>query len=347
MQGLILAAGESTRLRPITLGIPKPLIYLAGKTLIDYSIEKLESFNVKDIGILIGYFGKLIKEYLEEKYGKKFTFIEQPERLGIAHAIHLAIENNFIKDSFLTYLSDNLFFEKFNEIDFENYDVFVFLTKVKDPSRFGVAIVKDDRIEKLIEKPKEFISDLALTGLYYFRDPDLVEKAFSTLKPSKRGEYEITELIQWFINNDYKVGYKIISGWWKDVGTKESLLEALYYLLDKIEEKSYHEEKNVVGRVLIERGAEVEGIVIGPAYIGKNVYISKDSFIFPFSSIEENSQILSGKLSYSLIQPNTKIDIKSATLIKSIVGSDSSIISKDDLKKEVEMFVSAFSSIIF
>ena len=143
----------------------------------------------------------------------------QEKRLGIAHAIHIAIEQGFIDKPFVVYLGDNILsagikkhVQRFVE---ERSDVYILLSRVKDPSRFGVAIISDGRVAKLIEKPKEFVSDLALVGVYFFRDPDLVEKAFRTLKPSWRGEYEITELIQWFIDNGYRVDFDIVSGWWK------------------------------------------------------------------------------------------------------------------------------------
>ncbi len=139
----------------------------------------------------------------------------QEERLGIAHAIHLAIEHGFINKPFVTYLGDNIlaggidgYLRRFVE---EEPDVYILLCRVRDPSRFGVAVVRDGRVVKLAEKPKEFISDLAVIGVYFFRDPDLVEKAFGSLKPSWRGEYEITELIQWFIDRGYRVEYDIVS----------------------------------------------------------------------------------------------------------------------------------------
>jgi len=145
--------------------------------------------------------------------------LTQEKRLGIAHAIHIAIEQGFIDKPFVVYLGDNILsagikkhVQRFVE---ERSDVYILLSRVKDPSRFGVAIISDGRVAKLIEKPKEFVSDLALVGVYFFRDPDLVEKAFRTLKPSWRGEYEITELIQWFIDNGYRVDFDIVSGWWK------------------------------------------------------------------------------------------------------------------------------------
>ncbi|MEM5830513.1 MAG: glucose-1-phosphate thymidylyltransferase [Candidatus Aenigmatarchaeota archaeon] len=348
MQGLILAAGESTRLRPLTLGVPKPLIYILGKTLIDYSIEKLREFKIKEIGIVIGYLGKLIKEYLETKYKEKFYFVEQKERLGIANAIYLAIENGFIKEPFVTYLSDNLFIENFDSIreELEKFDVFVVLCKVKDPYRFGVAVIEDHRIKKLVEKPKEKISEYALTGIYYFRDPDLVKKAYSYLKPSNRGEYEITELIQWFIDRGYSVGYKITEKWWKDVGTKESLLDAVRFLLDKNEIENI-EEENIKGRVIIDEKAEVYGKVYGPAYIGKNVIIEKDAIIYPYTSIEENSKIISGKIQFSLIQPNVLADVKEFIITNSIIGNNSRLIAKNSLyAREISAFISAYSEII-
>jgi glucose-1-phosphate thymidylyltransferase len=253
-KGLVLAAGEGSRLRPFTFSRPKHLIPLLGKPMIRYAIDDLVASGVRDIGVVVGYFGDLIRDALGNgsSFGARLTYIVQERRLGIAHAIHLAIEHEFIDKPFVVYLGDNILsrgvekhLKKFVE---SGSDVYILLSKVKDPSRFGVAVIRDGKVVKLVEKPKKFISDLALVGVYFFRDPDLVEKAFKTLRLSWRGEYEITELIQWFIDNGHKVDYDIVSGWWKDVGTYEGLLEALYLLLDNVDERV---EGEVKARLLV------------------------------------------------------------------------------------------------
>jgi len=351
LKGLVLAAGEGSRLRPFTFSRPKHLIPLLGKPMIRYAVDDLAEAGVRDIGVVVvGYFGDLIREALGDgsDIGVKFTYIVQEKRLGIAHAIHLAIDQGFIDRPFVVYLGDNILsggiekhVQRFVE---ENSDVYILLSRVKDPSRFGVAIISNGRVAKLIEKPKQFVSDLAVVGVYFFRDPDLVEKAFKTLKPSWRGEYEITELIQWFIDNGYRVDYDIASGWWKDVGTYEGLLEALYLLLDSIGEKVEGDVKGeVIGRVVVEKDAVVEGRVYGPAYIGEDVYVGRNAVVEHFVSVEQGSRILSGSLSRSLVLDEALVDAGGLRLRDSVVGSRSVIRARGDFRGEARFVVSDYS----
>ena len=352
LKGLVLAAGEGSRLRPFTFSRPKHLIPLLGKPMIRYAIDDLVSAGVRDIGVVVGYFGDLIREALGDgsSFGAKLTYIVQEKRLGIAHAIHLAIEQGFIDKPFVVYLGDNILshgigkhLKRFVE---SGSDVYILLSRVKDPSRFGVAVIRDGKVVKLVEKPKEFISDLAVVGVYFFRDPDLVEKAFKTLKPSWRGEYEVTELIQWFIDNGYRVDYDIVSGWWKDVGTYEGLLEALYLLLDDVVERVEGEVRGeVVGRVVVEKGAVVEGKVYGPAYIGRNTYIGRNAVVEHFVSVEQGSKISSGSLTRSLVLDNAVIDVDGLRLVDSVVGSNTVIKSSRELRGEARIVVSDYSQV--
>jgi len=350
LKGLILAAGEGSRLRPFTFSRPKHLIPLLGKPMICYAAEDLVRAGVRDIGVVVGYFGDMIKEVLGDgsAFGARFTYLTQEKRLGIAHAIHIAIEQGFIDKPFTVYLGDNILsagikkhVQRFVE---GRSDVYILLSRVKDPSRFGVAIISDGRVAKLIEKPKEFLSDLALVGVYFFRDPDLVEKAFRTLRPSWRGEYEITELIQWFIDNNYRVDFDVVSGWWKDVGTYDGLLEALYLLLDSVSERVEGDVRGeVVGRVVVEKGAVVEGRVYGPAYIGKEVYVGRGAILEHFVSIERGSKILSGTVTRSLVLDNAVIDVNGLRLVDSVVGSNTVIKSSRELRGEAKFIVSDYS----
>jgi glucose-1-phosphate thymidylyltransferase len=195
MKGLVLAGGVGSRLRPFTFSVPKHLIPILGRAMIEYPIEHLVKAGVRDIGVVVGYLGDMIRGFLGDgsRYGARFTYIVQERRLGIAHAVHLAIEYGFVDRPFVVYLGDNIladgiagYVERFVE---GGYDVYILLCRVRDPSRFGVAVVRDGRIVKLVEKPKEFVSDLAVVGVYFFRDPDLVERAFRTLRSSWRGEW--------------------------------------------------------------------------------------------------------------------------------------------------------------
>jgi glucose-1-phosphate thymidylyltransferase len=350
LKGLVLAAGEGSRLRPFTFSRPKHLIPLLGKPMIRYAIDDLVTSDIRNIGVVVGYFGDLIKEVLGDgsSLNVRFTYIVQGRRLGIAHAIHLAIEQRFIDKPFVVYLGDNILsngiekhLKRFVE---SNSDVYILLSKVKDPSRFGVAIIRDGKVVKLVEKPKEFVSDLAVVGVYFFRDPDLVEKAFKTLKPSWRGEYEVTELIQWFIDNGYRVDYDIVSGWWKDVGTYEGLLEALYMLLDDVDERIEGEVRGeVVGRVVVESGAVVEGKVYGPAYIGRNTYIGRNAVVEHFVSVEQGSKISSGSLTRSIVLDEAVVDVNGLRLRDSVVGSKSVVKARSNLYGEARLIISDYS----
>jgi glucose-1-phosphate thymidylyltransferase len=352
LKGLVLAAGEGSRLRPFTFSRAKHLIPLLGKPMIRYAIDDLINSGVRDIGVVVGYFGDLIREVLGNGsgFGARLNYIIQDRRLGIAHAIHLAIEHGFIDKPFIAYLGDNILssgVRKHLETFLEHEsDVYILLSRVKDPSKFGVAVLKDGKVAKLAEKPKEFISDLAVTGVYIFRDPDLVRKAFKTLKPSWRGEYEITELIQWFIDNGYRVDHDVITGWWKDVGTYEGLLEALYLLLDNVNEKIEGDIRGeVTGRVIVEKGALVEGRVYGPAYIGKEVVIGRNALVEHFVSIEQGAKVLSGSLTRSLILDNALVDVNGLRLIDSVAGSHTIIESSRELRGEARLIISDYSQI--
>ena len=353
LKGLILAGGIGSRLRPITFSTPKHLIPLLGKAMIEYPLEQLIEAGIRNIGIVVGYLGNMIIDYLGNgsRYEANFTYIRQEERLGIAHAIYLSISCGYIDGPFIVYLGDNVLAKGITKYVSEfiqrDYDVYILLSRVKDPRHFGVAVIKDGKIVKLVEKPREPISDLAVVGLYMFRDPELVKKAFKTLKPSWRGEYEITELIQWFIDNGYSVGFEEVKGWWKDIGTPESLLEAIYFLLDNVETNVIRGEVmgRIVGRVIVDDGAVVEGDVYGPAYIGKNAYVGGNATIDHYSSIERNAKILSGYIMRSLVLDNTLIDIGRFRLKDSIIGRQSVISIKTNSFGEAQIITSDFSKI--
>jgi len=349
-KGLVLAGGEGTRLRPLTFSTPKHLIPLLGKAMIEYPIGHLVEAGVYDIGVVVGYLGRLIEDYLGDgsRYGARLRYIKQEERLGIAHAIHLAIEEGFLDSPFIVYLGDNILaggivsaVKRFRE---GGYDAYVMLTRVRDPSRFGVAVVRDGRIVRLVEKPREPISDLAVIGVYFFRDPELVEKAFRSLRPSWRGEYEVTDLIQWFIDRGYRVGYDLVTGWWKDVGTPEGLLEALYLLLDTAEPRLEGEVSGeVMGRVIVEKGALVEGRVYGPAYIGRGVHVGRGARVEHYVSLEAGARLVSGGASRSLVLDESLIDIGGLRLVDSVVGRRARVVCRRELRGEMRLAVSDYS----
>ncbi|WP_243665525.1 glucose-1-phosphate thymidylyltransferase [Vulcanisaeta sp. JCM 16159] len=332
INGVILVAGEGTRLRPLTYTLPKPLIPIMGKPLVTRIIEGLMSNGISNIYVVVGHLGFLFRQALGDGSGMgvSIKYAEQRERLGIAHAIHRAIEEG-ANGELIVHLGDNYFGEGLNRFIREfrdgDYDVYVVLTKHKDLTRFGNAVIKDGKIVRLIEKPREPPpNSLVMTGIYMFRDSRDVERAFSTLKPSARGEYEITDLIQWFIDNGRRVGYSVTNSWWKDMGTPQDILDLLYLMLDEAKQRIEGEVRGEVnGRVIIERGAVIEGRVHGPAYIGRGSVIGKDTVIEHYVDVESNVSINGGSLSRSLILNDASLELGRARLIDSIIGPKSLI----------------------
>ena len=265
MKSIILCAGKGTRLRPLTHTSAKHLIPIANKPVLFYAIEAIRDCGVKDIGIIIGETGEDIKNELREgsKWGVNISYIEQKEALGLAHAVSVA--KDFLgEEKFLMYLGDNLlkngvenYAEKFIQ---GNYNAFVLLNEVDNPRQFGVAELKEGRVVRVVEKPKEPVSNLALIGVYFF-DKN-VHQAIKSIKPSARGELEITDAIQWMIDKGYKVGAEVIKGWWKDTGKPDDILEANRLILEDIERdvsgaKVVDEVSQISGRVKIGKESEI------------------------------------------------------------------------------------------
>ena len=341
MKGLVLVAGKGTRLRPLTHTGPKHLIPLAGKPMMQYAIEHLVDAGIRNIGIVVGYKKEKIIDFFKDgsKFNARFDYIIQEPQLGIAHAIKVA--RNYIGDEpFIVYLGDNILREGIRqyvkEFESSDLDAMILLAWVKDPTRFGVVEIKDGKIVRLVEKPKVPPSNYALVGVYFFRES--IFEAIEHLKPSWRGEFEITDAIQWLIDNGHKVHYEIIKGWWKDTGRPEDLLEALYLILDEINHHIDGEIENnadIIGRVHIKRGTIIKSgaIIRGPVYIGENCIIDSDTYIGPYTSIENNVKISGGEISNSLILDNCFIELSEEDrIIDSIIGSGS-IIKKSNKKR--------------
>ena len=316
MKSIILCAGKGTRLRPLTHTSAKHLIPIANKPALFYAIEAISKCGIKDMGIIIGETGEDIKRELREggKWGVNISYIEQKEALGLAHAVSVA--KDFLgEEKFLMYLGDNLlkngverYADKFIQ---GNYNAFVLLTEVDDPRQFGVAELEEGRVVRVVEKPKEPVSNLALIGVYFF-DKN-VHQAIKSIKPSTRGELEITDAIQWMIDKGYKVGAEVIKGWWKDTGKPDDILEANRLILEDIERdvgeaKVVDEASQISGRVKIGKGSEIiNSKIVGPVIIGNRVKID-DSYIGPFTSLSDGVEVRKSEIEYSVILENTKIN---------------------------------------
>jgi len=329
MKGIILHGGAGTRLRPLTFSGPKQLIPIANKPVSQYVLEDLISCGIKDIAIILGeIFPELVKEHYGDgsKFGAKITYIYQGKPLGIAHAISLCKE--FVgKEKFIVYLGDNLlqngiknYLEKFIN---EDYDAFILLKEVEDPTKFGVAQFDEKgKIIKLIEKPKIPPSKYALVGVYFFKP--ILFNIIKDLKPSWRGELEITDAIQLMLEYGYNVGYSFVKGWWLDTGKKDDILYANVLILDekaKSNIKGEIENSKIIGRVEIEENSKIINSEIrGPCIIGKDCLI-QDSFIGPYTSIGNGTKIINSSIEHSIILENS--------FIKGIEKLDDSIIGKN------------------
>ncbi|MCI4455211.1 MAG: glucose-1-phosphate thymidylyltransferase [Sulfolobus sp.] len=328
MQGVILHGGQGTRLRPLTHTGPKQLIKVAGKPVSQWVLEQLRDAGIRDIVIILGDNNpnKVVEYYGDgSRFGVKITYVYQGKARGLADAVY-RVKDVITEDRFLVYLGDNIvpYDDLSSFLSFKG-SASILLAKVDNPNRFGVAVIKEGKVVKLVEKPKERISDLALVGVYGFTREifDVIED----LKPSWRGELEITDAIQGLIDRGKEVEYRIIDGWWKDTGTPKDILEANSFLLDKYAERKIEGEvrdSSVDGRVIIEKGALVENSTIrGPAYIGKGTKII-NSYIGPFTSIGDDCEVKNSEIEYSVVLDNVKVE--GVSMMDSLVGNNSSVV---------------------
>lgn len=325
MKGLVLSGGTGTRLRPITHTSAKQLIPIANKPVLFYVLEQIKDAGIKEVGIVVGETKKEVMEAVGDgsRFGLKMTYIEQEAPLGLAHAVK--ISRDFLRDEdFVMFLGDNLVKDGIknfvDEFKAEKPNSLILLARVPEPQRFGVAELSDGKIIRLVEKPKVPPSDLALVGVYLF-DKNIF-KAVDNIKPSFRGELEITDAIQYLIEKGFEVKPHIIDGWWKDTGKLEDILEANRIMLSEIKRKikgKVDSESEIVGEVIIEKGAEVvRSTVRGPAIIGENSRIV-DSYIGPFTSIYYETDIIKSEIEHSVILEKVKLN-GVARLEDSLIG---------------------------
>ncbi len=349
MKGLILSGGKGTRLRPLTHTSAKQLIPVANKPVLFYGIEALTAAGITDLGIVVGETRKEVEEAVGDgsRWGAKVTYIPQEAPLGLAHAV--LISKPFLQsDPFIMYLGDNLIVDGVKKFvkDYQKNksNALILLVKVPNPKQFGVAELKDGRVINLVEKPRNPKSDLALVGVYMFDEN--IMKAVESIKPSSRGELEITDAIQWLIDNGHEVRSHIITGWWKDTGKIEDLLEANQVIMDNLEMRvhGFVDEKSEISfKVVIEEGAEIiNSRIRGPAVIGKNSVIV-NSFIGPFTCIAEDCTIKNAEIEHSIVLENSSIlDIR-GRIESSLIGKNVEI-SKTLTKPKAYTFMVGDSS---
>lgn len=331
MKGLILSGGKGTRLRPITYTSAKQLVPVANKPVLFYTIEDLVAAGIKDIGIVVGDTRAEIKQAVGagDRWDARITFIEQSEPLGLAHAVMVA-EEFLGKDSFVMYLGDNMledrvapFVEEFREND---WDCQVLLKRVLNPQQFGVAELEDGRVKRLVEKPKDFVSDLALVGIYMFNSH--IFEAVHNIKPSWRNEYEITDAIQYLLDHRYHVHPRVLEGWWIDTGKLEDMLEVNHLVLDKLTpsiEGFVDSDSHIKGKVVIDKSAEIiNSVVRGPVIIGAGTRIV-NSYVGPYTAINYGCTITNSEIEHSIILENSQVIDLPGRLEDSLIGRNVAI----------------------
>lgn len=327
MKGLILSGGKGTRLYPLTYTSAKQLIPVANKPVLFRVIESIRDAGIKDIGIVVGDTGDEVREAVGRggRWDVEITYIQQDEPLGLAHAVKIS-EPFLGDDRFVMFLGDNVIQGGISKLIAEfaesKWNSQIVLTRVDRPQDYGVAELDDQgRIVHLVEKPKNPPSDLALVGIYMF-DRSVME-AVNSITPSWRGELEITDSIQWLINQGKSVHPYIHRGWWIDTGAPEAMLEANDLVLEELTHRieGYVDRASKVGRrVTIEKGAEIINSVIrGPAIIGENTRIV-NSYVGPFTSIYHHGTIEDSEIEHSIVLEYSRIVNIDARIQDSLIG---------------------------
>lgn len=346
MKGLILSGGAGTRLRPITHTSAKQLVPVANKPILFFGLEDMAEAGIKEVGIIVGSTADEIRAAVGNgsRWGLEVTYIPQDEPLGLAHCVLIA-QDFLADDNFVMYLGDNLLRQGVKEfVDGFNAAVLragtprldaqeqapaaqILLARVPDPERFGVAeLDASGAVVRLVEKPKVPPSDLALVGVYLF-DPSIHE-AVRAIKPSARGELEITDAIQWLIDQGRRVRHEVVDGWWIDTGKLDPLLEGNRLVLETIEPSvagSVDADSRLEGRVVIEEGAEiVRSTVRGPAIIGPRTRVV-NSYVGPFTSIAADCELIDSEIEHSIVLDASTI-ANISRLQDSLIGREARVV---------------------
>ncbi len=328
MKGLILSGGKGTRLRPLTYTSAKQLVPVANKPVLFYGIEAFAEAGIRDIGIVVGETQAEIRAAVGDgsTWGVQITYIEQDAPRGLAHAV--LISEAFIQgEPFVMYLGDNLLNKGIaplvNDFTASKPAAQILLAHVPDPQMFGVAELADGQVVRLVEKPKEPKSDLALVGVYMF-GPEVFESV-KRITPSFRNELEITDAIQDLIDRGLVVKPHIVDGWWKDTGKLEDMLEANRLILDTLDRRidgTVDDGSRIEGKVVIEAEAVVEGSIIrGPAIIGAGTRIV-NAYVGPFTSIMNNVEIRGTEIEHSIVLEGSRITDLANRVTDSLIGKN-------------------------
>jgi glucose-1-phosphate thymidylyltransferase len=331
MKALVLSGGSGTRLRPITHTSAKQLLPVANKPVLFYGLEAIAAAGITDVGIVVGDTAPAIRAAVGDgsAFGFRATYIRQETPLGLAHAVLVA--RDFLgDDDFVMYLGDNFIVGGIEglvtEFSVMRPDAHIMLTQVADPRAFGVAELDSaGRVVRLEEKPQTPRSDLALVGVYLFTPA--VHEAVAALKPSWRGELEITEAIQWLLDNGRAVSSTVVTGYWKDTGNVADMLEVNRLVLETIEPRVdgiVDRGCEIIGRVVVEPGAQVSGSrIVGPVIIGAGSKVT-GSYVGPFTAIADECTIDDSEIEYSIVL--SRASIRGVRRIEaSLIGHDAEV----------------------
>jgi len=346
VKALVLAGGKGTRLRPLTYTVAKQLVPVANRPIIHYVMDQISAVGITEVGVVVSpETGRQIEEALADNpWGFSFTYIPQQEPRGLAHAVSVA--RGFLRDDpFLMYLGDNLVGDNVSQLikgfDSTGSEALIFLKRVEDPRMFGVAEVDAcGTVKRLIEKPKDPPSNLALVGIYVFSSA--IHDAIARIKPSFRGELEITDAVQMLLNDGNSVQSCVLKGWWLDTGKKDDLLEANRVVLDELVTRSVQgkvdENSQVVGRVSLAQGASVEASCIrGPAVIGAGTAV-RCAFVGPYTSIGQNCVIQDAAVEHAVVLDGAKV-MGVERLEDSVIGRNALIACREHRTKAVRLMV--------
>jgi len=343
MKGLILSGGKGTRLYPLTYTCAKQLVPVANKPVLFRVIESIKDAGIQEIGVVVGDTAPEIREAVGDgsRWDVKITYIPQEAPLGLAHAVKIS-EGFLGQERFVMFLGDNVIQGGISGLirQFENSDcnAQIVLTKVANPQQYGVAVLKNGTIVRLIEKPRDPPSDLALVGIYMFDHS--VFQAVNNIKPSWRNELEITDAIQYLVDHGATVRPYVHTGWWIDTGAPGDMLDANRLVLDEMEPKveGYVDRASkLIGKVIVQKGAEVIGSVVrGPAIIGEETRIL-NAYIGPFTSVYHHVLVERSEIEHSIVLEHSRIVDISQRIENSLIGRNVEIVRSPLLPKAFKM----------
>ncbi len=352
MKGLVLSGGKGTRLRPLTYTGAKQLVPVANKPVLFYALEDLAEAGITEIGIVISpETGEQVKQEVGDgsNFGARFTYIMQPQPLGIAHGIKIA--QDFLGgDPFILFLGDNFIrggiVAQVNAFRAQAMDAQIILYEMRDPSSMGVAVLNGEgRVEKVVEKPKQFISPYAVIGIYMF-GPSVFD-AVNNIQPSARGELEITDTIQYLVDKGLNVRAHKLTDAWVDTGRIGDMLEANRLVLDVIPPRHDGIVENSVleGRVVLEAGACVKNSKIrGPAIIGQRTVV-ENAFVGPYTSIHKDCLVRHCEIEHSIVLENSRLEDLPTRVADSLIGRNVQIHRAEGPTKTVRLMLGDFSQV--